>query len=468
MQTTQDIVSIIQSDNLDSISALLRDLVKTHRLGEGNTLRQMHKRYMMQSVPIYNRKPLPFEKVDRRTANDFYGDIVDTKTGYMGNAVSIDLDRIRYERDGEFDEVDYKSDGEYLADFALENNSEDKNSELIRMAAMCGKAYRLIYLDRDGNVKYQNLDPWEVVYIKDQSLDEPQLALRYYEITVMVGDNKKLVTVVEWYDEDSIRYYIDDGDLDFKPHNEEMWRDNIFSRIPVLLFPNNEYETAEPYKVTDLMDAYDAIISATTSEIEQLRLAYMFIKDSGLYIDKQFMQSLEQTGIFPLSENGEVGFINKQLADGPVNNLLAEIRRNIYQFAKSIDMSKEFGGEMRVIGWQVALLNLENSCKITERKFRRALREQYKIVTEHWREFKGVDIDVNDLTFTFTRNFPRDIRSEAETLQLLLNTVSTKTAFGQMSFIDDPEKEVERMESEGSPYRGLDESQPTAEQPEDI
>jgi hypothetical protein len=57
------------------------------------------------------------------------------------------------------------------------------------------------------------------------------------------------------------------------------------------------------------------------------------------------------------------------------------------------------------------------------------------------------------MTFTFTRNFPRDIKSEAETLQLLLSTVSTKTAFGQMSFIDDAEDEVARMEIESDPYR---------------
>ena len=118
---------------------------------------------------------------------------------------------------------------------------------------------------------------------------------------------------------------------------------------------------------------------------------------------------------------------------------------------------------MRVIGWQVALLNLENSCKITERKFKRSLREQYKIVTDYWREFKGVDIDPNAITFTFTRNFPRDIKAEAETLQLLLNSVSTQTAFSQMSFIEDPEKEMQRIENEDSPYRSEDDQRPINE-----
>ena len=453
IQTTADIIETIENDNMEQISLLLRDLIKTHRVGEGNTLRQLHKRYMLESVPIYDRKQSAYEKIDRRTASDFYGDIVDTKTGYMGNAVSIDLDREEYINNGVFNESDFDADKDAMHNFFLDNASEDQNSELVRMAAMCGKAYRLLYLDMGANIKYQNIKPWETIYIYDQSIDEPQLVLRYYDITVVEGANKKTVTKVEWYDADSIRYYIDNGRLDFEVYQPEMWRDNLFGQIPVMLFANNEYETAEPLKAMDLMDAYDAIISSTTSEIEQLRLAYMYIKDSGLLVDNEFMKQLEQTGIFPLGEGGEVGFINKQLADGPVQNILAEIRRNIYQFSKSIDMSKDFGGDMRVIGWQVALLNLENSCKITERKFKRSFRRQYKIVTDYWREFKGIDIDVNSMTFTFTRNFPRDIKSEAETLQLLLSTVSTKTAFGQMSFIDDAEDEVARMEIESDPYR---------------
>jgi SPP1 family phage portal protein len=453
MQTTADIVSIIQNDNMNDISMLLRDLVKTHRLGEAQELRRLYKRYMLESVPIYDRKPANFEKVDRRTANDFFGDIVDTKTGYMGNQVSIDLDKEKYNRDGVFDEADYEADSQMLYDFAIDNYAEDRNSELIRMAAMCGKAYRMFYLDPEGKIKYQNIDPWEVIYVKDHSIDDVQLVIRYYEITRVDGGNRKSVTIVEWYDIDSVKFYIDNGDLNFLPYNEELWKDNIFNIIPVIKFSNNEYETAEPYKVLDLIDAYDAIISSTTSEIEQLRLAYMYIKGMGLQIDNAYVKQLEQTGIFALEEGGEVGFVNKQIIDTAVQNVLAEIRKNIYQFAKSIDMSKDFGGEMRVIGWQVALLNLENSCKITERKFKKALRKQYQLVTDHWRNFKGVDININDMTFTFTRNFPKDIKSEAETLQLLLNSVSTQTAFSQMSFIDDAESEMERIEAERDPFR---------------
>lgn len=456
IQTTSDITRVIEQDQTEIISKMLADLIKEHK-PTADRQRKLWMRYTLEDAPIYHRKPANYEKVDRRTANDFYADIVDTKAGYMGNEVSVSLDRGEYKSGDQVNETAFDSNREVMHRFAMRNATEDLNSEMVRDAGAVGVGYRLLYVPAGENeVRIKNLVPWEVIYIYDQSLDEPQLVLRYYEISDRRGNGPKIYTAVEWYDENEIRYYIDDGEYNFtldEGRVEGGRQPHLFDGVPVVPFPNNRELTAEPEKVTDLIDAYDAIISSTTSEIEQLRLAYMYLRGSGLQLDDEYLRQLEQTGIFALPDNGEVGFINKALSDAPVQNLLAEIRRNIYQFAKSIDMSKEFGGEMRVIGWQVALLNLENSAKITERKFTKALRKQYELVTNYWRAFQAVDIDPMKLEFTFTRNFPRDIQAEATTLQMLLQTVSTKTAFEQMSFIDDAEAEMRRIEEERSPYR---------------
>lgn len=455
IQTTDQIRAVIEQDALEITSKMLADIIKEHRSGTGKHQKTLWDRYTLDDAPIYNRRPANYEKVDRRTANDFYGDIVDTKTGYMGNEVTVSLDREEYTEGGELREGAFDADRRFIRTFATRTGAEDLNSELIRDAAAVGVGYRMLYVPEGRNeVRMMNLPSWEVIYIYDQSLAEPQLVLRYYEVeekSFGFAANTKKRTVVEWYDADEIRYYIDDGELNFALDENRApggRQPHLFSGIPVIAFPNNGQLRAEPEKALDLIDAYDAIISSTTSEIEQLRMAYMFLKGSGLSVDDEFMKRLEQTGIFPLDENGEVGFVNKQLADAPVHNLLAEIRRNIYQFAKSIDMSKDFGGEMRVIGWQVALLNLENSAKITERKFTAALRRQYELLSDYWREFDSVNIEPMALEFTFTRNFPRDIRAEAETLQLLLGNVSRKTAYAQMSFIDDPDREIAQFEEE--------------------
>ena len=467
IQTTETITATIRADKEGSISELLADLLHGHKKTAEHQ-RQLWNRYMLKDVPIMNRKQVAYEKVNRKIANDFYGDIVDTKVGYMGNEVSVSLDRGSYEGSGQFD-----IDRGVVHEFSTFNSTEDLNSDLLRDAATVGIGYRLLYV-RDGQneVRMKNLVPWEVIYIYDQSIDEPQLVLRYYELED-TADYSVTYTVVEWYDDREVRYYIDDGNYNFRldPARGEV-QSHLFTGVPIIPFLNNRDMLAEPEKVTGLIDAYDAILSSTASEFEQLRMAYMYAKGAGLQVDKEFINNLEQTGVFALPEDGDVGFISKEVAAEAVKLILDEIRKNIYQFAKSIDMSKDFGGDMRVIGWQVALLNLENSSKITERKFQKSLSRQYDLITNYWSRFKGVNIDPSNLEFVFTRNFPRDLYSEAQTLEILTSQVSKKTAFGLMSFIDDPDAEIDRLDEEQvyDPFRMVPDAntRPTYEQPQDM
>lgn len=459
MQTTDDILKAMESDVEGLTSKMLADLIKGFRNSKGKRYLELWNRYTLKDVPIYHHKVANYTKVNEKLANDFYADIVDTKTGYMGNEVTTSLNRERYKVDGELDEKEYLADREHLRDFQVNTSSEDENSEMVALAGATGIGYRLLYVPEGKNdVLTMNLEPWEVIYIFDASLNEAVAAIRFFTIELKeFGDDTKTneITVVEWYDKTDITYYIDNGDLNFRidtTKGVEGTQPHLFNGVPIIPFLNNGLEFAEPQKVTTLIDAYDLIMSATTSEIEQIRLAYMFLKGSGMEVDDPFIKSLEQTGILPLEDDGEAGFINKVLDMGGIKIILDELRKNIYEFSKSIDMSKDFSGEMRVIGWQVALLNLENSSVVTERKFKRALREQYRLLTDYWIKYQHVTIDPKSIEFTFTRNFPRDIQSEAETLNLLLGAVSTETAYAQMSFIDDPEAEIKKKETEVNPF----------------
>jgi len=475
MQTTQDILRAMLNNSDGLTSKMLATLIREHRADEGSKRQKLWNRYTLTDVPIHNHKVSNYVKVNEKLAHDFYADVVDTKTGYMGNEVTTTLNRDEYKTNNVLNEPAYQKDRKHLSEFQIETSSEDMNSEMVGLAGATGLGYRLLYVPKGRNdVKAMNLYPWEVIFVYDDSLDEAVGAIRYYIVQSTEytndGNSLKEITVVEWYDKQTVTYYIDNGDLNFRLDNSKGEQSidedgneiltggqpHLFSGVPIIPFPNNGLMTGEPEKVLSLIDAFDLIMSATTSEIEQFRLAYMYAKGSGLFVDNEFMKELEQTGVFPLPEGGEIGFVNKELAIEGVKTILDEIRKNIYQFSKSIDMSKDYGGDMRVIGWQVSLLNLENSCKITERKFKRALREQYKLLSEYWRTFKGVDIDPSAINYTFTRNFPKDIHAEAETLNLLLTAVSKETAYSQMSFIDDPESEITKMDEETDPFRDAD------------
>jgi len=464
-QTTEDILRSIKDNDLAVTSLMLSDLINDHISGEGKRIEDLWKRYTLEDVPIYHHTVAKYTKVNEKIAHDFYANIVNTKTGYMGNEVTTSVNRETYKVNDQLNEVEYTKDRLFLREWQNRTYSEDKISESVRDTGATGVGYTLLYVPENLNeVKTMNLPPWEVIYIYDASLDEAVAAIRYWMITSKTtAGNVNKITIVEWYDKDNITYYIDDGNQNFHidlSKGIEGMQAHLFTGVPIVPFINNGERTAEPEKVTREIDAYDLVMSATVSEIEQLRLAYMYMKGAGMNIDPTFVKELEQTGMIPLGENGEVGFINKELAVEGVKIILDEIRRNIYHLANSIDMSKDFSGEMRVIGWQVALLNMENSSVVTERKFRKSLRQQYILLTDYWREYQQVDINPYAIDFTFTRNFPRDIQAEAETLNLLLGAVSTETAYSQMSFIPDAAAEVKKMELSQSPFREEDPGTP--------
>jgi SPP1 family phage portal protein len=99
------------------------------------------------------------------------------------------------------------------------------------------------------------------------------------------------------------------------------------------------------------------------------------------------------------------------------------------------------------------MLPFENKCVVAERKFSAALRRQMQILSTAWAK-KGLSFAYTDIDFVFKRNFPLDLRYEAETTALLRGHVSEKTRLSQLSFVNVPEDEIAEMQAESGVYSG--------------
>jgi hypothetical protein len=186
-QTTEDILRIIEESNADVLSEMLNNLIKEHRREKGDREQTLYKRYIQDkdAVPILTRRKANPMKINEKLGNDFFGDIVDTKTGYMGNEISVELKKDNYykeepdEETGEphdvLNENDYDVDTQKLKDFSIRNDTEDTNSEAIKLAAICGWCPRLLYIKLgDTEPRLMNLNPWEVIVVYDSSIHEPE------------------------------------------------------------------------------------------------------------------------------------------------------------------------------------------------------------------------------------------------------------------------------------------------------
>lgn len=423
-------------------SDIIKDLIDQHAPDRARMI-SLYNRYKAEDLPILDREFEDEGKINRKLNNSFDSEMVDTKVGYfIGYPISYQVDRNQQGAD---------KVNEILSDFGLRNNIDDLDSETVKMASICGCATRLLYIDRDGLERVMNVTPWEMIMVYDRSIDEPQFALRYYEITVKEDGKEKTKTRVEWYDDQLVTYYLEDDNGDYvldlsEPVNPQA---HLFDLVPVVVFLNNEEQQGDAERVLSLIDAYDRTLSDVNSEVEQFRLAYMAFY--GYEPDEGTLAKARQTGAFGLdvkSEGVGIEFITKSLDDAVIENHLNRLEANVMRFGKTVNMTDEkFAGNLSGVAIRYKLMPLENKCITLERKMIAALRQQFRVLATAWAK-KGIQLDYTNIYFGFKRNLPENVLDEAQITAQLRGHVSERSRLSLLSFIDDVDWELDEMAKE--------------------
>lgn len=447
LNAVQQALIYLTRTNGQVTSQIIKDLISDHA-PRAAKMKALYKRYKadQDGVPIFQRSFEDPNKINNKLNNDFFSDIVDTKVGYFaGEPIAYNLDKTSYSgENGELNETDYRAHSSIIDRFRTVNNIDDLDAETAKMAAICGTAARLCYIDSEGMERICNIPPWEAIFIGDRSTGEVQYALRYYPITI----NGESTTRVEWYDRKMVYFYVQQGD-EFIPDDTEQPKEHIFDFVPLIEFPNNEERLGDAEKVLSLIDGYDRTLSDVNSEIEQFRLSYMVFY--GVEITPEVIEAAKRTGAFGLPNydgNERAEFLTKQMNDTIIENHLNRLEENIMRFSKSVNFSDEnFAGQASGVALKFKMLGLESKCIVAERKMTAALRQMFKVICSAWAK-KGITIDYTNIWFQFKRNFPLDILSEAQSTAMLRGHVSEQTRLSLLSFVDDPEYELELMRKE--------------------
>lgn len=420
-------------------SDIIRDLIDQHAPIRAKML-DLYNRYKTDDLPILNREFEDENKINRKLNNSFDSEIVDTKVGYfIGNPISYQVDDVQQGSE----KVDAT-----LSDFTLRNNIDDLDSETVKMATICGYAARLLYIDRDGLERVMMVNPWEVILVYDRSINEPQFALRYYDVTIKDGKEEKTKTRVEWYDDQLVTYYLEDDNGDYvldisEPVNPQP---HLFDLVPIVVFPNNEEQQGDAEKVLSLIDEYDILLSDGCIDEEQFSNAYMLFY--GCDPTAEILRKVRQTGAFGLDEKTEgvgVEFLTKELDPEYLKFLLETLEAGIMRFGRTVNMTDEnFSQNLSGVAIRYKLMALETKCITMERKITAALRQQFRVLATAWAK-KGITVDYTNIFFQFKRNLPVNISDEADSTSKLKGLVSEKTRLSILSFIDDVDWELEEM-----------------------
>ena len=446
---------------------LLQKIIQRHR---NNALynRGLYERYevMDGAVPIFNRKHR-FKKekkpINNKINNDFFGEIIDFKTGYFaGQPIAYGYNKGEESEETTGGEAAIDIATKALTDFTTRNNMYGVDMETTKLASICGYAGRLFYIDPDGDERVMPIPAFECIILSKTSISEPQYAIRYYPVYDI---NNNRTWQVEFYDDTDIYYF--SGQL--SKLNFDNKDAHLFDYCPLQGIENNKEMLGDAEKVLSLIDDYDKVLSDNSNEVEAFVHAYLIFEN--LRVDNKTIEEGQENGsfVFPSTgtQQGRAYFLTKNINDAFTEHHLDRVQNNIYRFSKTPNLADDTFGSASGVSLKFKLHGLETKCGMFEAKMMDAAQYMWKVLASSWVK-KRISFDPLQVTMDFVRNFPLDLANEAQIATALKNIgLPDEIVYGQLSFIDDVDYVLELKEQEMEKIPSLRENLPEDEEETD-
>src|SRR5690554_6537551 len=360
-----------------------------------------------------------------------------------------------------------------IREFLADNHHEDADNEVATRCAVCGSAGRLYY-QLNGKFWLKNLYPWQAKIVLDDVTGKPLFGVYYYDVVDLTGGR---VTHAEFYDDLTVQYFVQIGD-NFVPdeynYNLPDYADDSrttketvyphgFAGVPIVEFTNNNRKRGDFEKVEALIDAYDMVSSLNIDDIEELRDAYLFLKNMTLTTTQKALLKKYHL-LETLNEAADAKYVTKDINPEHINSTLDRLKNDIYRLSQTVDFSDEgfAGGGLSGESRKYKLMAMENRRLSKVSAFKLALDKQFELLATGWSLLNSMDIDANDIYYEFTPNIPQDLSYYAEVAIKLKGIVSHRTILDMMpsTLVSDTNSELELMKEEQDAYMSLMDMQP--------
>lgn len=356
---------------------------------------------------------------------------VDTFNGYfIGKSPQISLDK----------DIQNKA----LQDWNNTNSFQDRLAEISKQVDIYGRAFAFIYQNENSETRMTYADPESAFIIYDDTVEQNPMAFIRFA-----------------YDEDSKLHgtcYTANHIYDFGESAKPVAgsdHPNVYGVVPAVEFIANDERQGLNDQIFVIADAIDHAVSQKANNVEYFDNAYLKILGVRLPEDDDGNPTLNLDGnqvIYAENANAkdaDISFIEKPDSDQMQENHINRLIDQNYNVTGVVNFNDQrITGNISGKALERLLQRMSNRAAFKRTKFTEALRELFKIVFSA-KNIKGVDADAwQDLKFKFFENLPADYLDEATTLKTLEGVVSKETQFSTATFIDNPKKEIERMQDE--------------------
>ena len=360
-----------------------------------------------------------------RTVINYCKNIVDSYCGYLATPGYIN-----YRSNDDIKEV---------MDILRYNDYQDEDADFLLNALIYGTAAELMYIDAASQTRFRLINPTSCFGVCDDSLTGDLLYfVRMYKANEWDDSNLYNVDVYSDFNVKHYTMYGMNGSLQFiaeEPH--------YFNQCPANIFSLPDEKSIFDC-IMGLQDSANELLSSEVDDYQAFCDAYMVLE--GVDAEADDIAAMKENRVLILPEGATATWLTKNANDAQVENILKRIHDSIYRIAQCPDFSSEtfVGGVSSGVAIKYRLTGMETRAGKIEAVMKKALQRRVEIITGVASLKLGEEI-FRDIQIEFVRNIPEDPTAIINMINSLKGTVSDETLLSQLSFIEDPAAEIEKV-----------------------
>lgn len=331
---------------------------------------------------------------------------------------------------------------EYVDNLQFKNLEDAENKQIAKDCSKFGIGYELVNIKEDKTLYYKRLDPLYTFDVWDMGIIPSRVCTITYQ--TYKPKNKTEITTGYIYTPDEIIEFT----INYRKTTFGERIANVFKTIPIVYYQNNSDVIGDYERVTDLLTAYNKLMSCAVDDYESISNAILLIRDSK-EIDEDTKKSLNSTRVIQLfSENAEMAFINKTLDSEFVKTLRDALRQDILTVTNVPDFTDDkFAGNQSGIAMRYKLIGFENLRADKEIYFKQALMRRWDVISRY--PANSFELKRDDIQIDMFPNLPNNIELDLEIADLYnKGAISRKTMLDKMQIIKDSTEEETRLDEE--------------------
>ena len=406
-------------------TALLQKIINRFVMNEQPKLKKW-KNYYDGKHAILNKTYSDPSKICNRIVTNYCKIITDTYAGYIAGKP------VTYTSNDNIDDVQE----------AINYNDSDAEDMLwLTNALTYGVGYEIQWLDNDAQVRYGQVDSLNAFAIYDSSLDRELLYfVRWYNASNF--DDSDLVCV-EVYDAFTKKIYQSHGlggQLQFIGEEAHHHGD-----VPVSVFWLNDNEESIYAQAIGLNDAYNELQSSEIDDFQSWVDAYLLL--TAVDADNEDIAGMKENRVLLLPDGATAQWLTKSVSDTQIENMLENIRKNMFKVTACPDMSDENFMAQSGEAIKYKLVGFENIASGIVARFTKAIQRRVELICNVL-NLKASEAVWRDININFVRNLPQNLTETINLVNSLKGTVSDATLLGQIPFITDVQSELEALKKQ--------------------